>query len=124
MEFVVSTQVLDARSHSRLSCWAEAHPVLWRELTSTQASIWGSRHQLIPTFCPNKWMILEVDHQGPPLPHNPNGRLVRARSMSGTAAPFCCLSLRCNCICRPSELELTSAGLFISRWAPTIWTPS
>lgn len=62
MKFVVSTHVPDAGSCSHLSCWTEAHPALWRELTSTRTSIWLSRQQLLPTSWPNKWVILEADH--------------------------------------------------------------
>lgn len=71
MKFVVSTHVPVAGSCSHLSCWTEAHPALWRELTSTQTSIWLSRQQLLPTSWPNKWVILEADHWSPPLPCNP-----------------------------------------------------
>lgn len=115
MKPVISTHVPDAGSCSHLSCWTEAYPALWRELTSTRTSIRLSRQQLLPASWPNKWVFLEADHRTPALPRNPTGRLLRARSAAGAVAPFSCLSVRCSWLCRSSDLELPFTGLYLMK---------
>lgn len=103
MKFVGSTQVPGVL----LLLFVMLDTALWRELTPTQTFIWVSRRQLTPAFWSNKWVTLGVDYQDPLLSHDPNGRLVGAKS-------FFLWFLRCNCICRSPELELTFTDTSLS----------